>query len=101
LAGGALNVFYRDIRFAVPLIIQVWMYATPIVYPASLVPDRFRQIYALNPMVGIVESYRNIFVRGAGPDWSALAIGCLPTLFLLVVGYTFFKRVEPQFADII
>lgn len=101
LIGSALNVFYRDARFVVPLAVQVWMYATPIVYPTSLVPDRFRQVYALNPMVGVIESYRNIFIRGLEPDWPSLAVGAIATLILLVLGYAFFKHFEPDFADII
>lgn len=101
LIGSALNVFYRDIRFIVPLLIQIWLYATPIVYPASLVPERLRWIYALNPMVGVIESYRNIFIRGHAPDWPSLALGTISAMGLLVFGYLFFKRVEPTFADII
>ncbi len=101
LIGSALNVFYRDVRFVVPLAIQIWLYATPIVYPASLVPDRFRWVYALNPMVGVIESYRNIFLRGRAPDWPSLALGAASAAILLVFGYAFFKRVEPTFADLI
>lgn len=101
LAGATLNVLYRDIRFVVPLVIQIWMYATPIVYPSSLIPNRLRSIYALNPMVGVVESYRNVFIRGLGPDWPSLTLGMFSTLVLFVLGYTFFKHLEPEFADII
>ncbi len=101
LIGSAVNVFYRDIRFVVPLAVQIWMYATPIIYPTSLVPNRFRQVYALNPMVGLIESYRNVLIRGLGPDWPALAVGAISTLILLVLGYAFFKHFESDFADII
>jgi lipopolysaccharide transport system permease protein len=101
LIGATLNVFYRDIRFAIPLLTQIWMFATPIVYPASMVPERFRSIYALNPMVGVIESYRNIFIRGQGPEWSSLGMGIASTVGILVVGYSLFKKLDPQFADII
>jgi len=101
LIGSALNVFFRDIRFVIPLAVQIWMYATPIVYPSSLVPAHLRTLYALNPMVGIIESYRNIFLHGRPPDWTLLATGALSTTILLLAGYAFFKRVEPIFADII
>lgn len=99
--GATLNVFYRDIRFAVPLVMQVWMYATPIVYSLSLVPERWRGLYALNPMVGLIESYRNILVRGSEPAWELLGIGVVSSFLLLVVGYFVFKRAEPTFADLI
>ncbi len=99
--GSALNVFFRDIRFLVPLIIQIWLFATPIIYPLSLVPERFLNIYALNPMVGIIESYRNIFLRGEPPTWSLLAISSVVTIFVFILGLSFFQRVESKFADII
>lgn len=101
LFGSALNVFFRDIRFLVPLVIQIWMFASPVVYPIDLVPERLLPIYMLNPMVGIIESYRAIFLFGLPPLWSALAIGGAVTIFLLVSGFIFFKRVEPSFADLI
>ncbi len=99
--GSALNVFYRDIRFVVPIGVQIWMYATPIVYPLSLVPSRLQHLLALNPMVGLIESYRNVFVRGISPAWPFLIPGAFISLALLVVGYTLFKRLEPAFADVI
>lgn len=101
LIGSALNVFFRDIRFIIPLLTQVWMYATPIMYPVDLVPERFRSIYAINPMVGIIESYRNIFLRGQPPEWPSLALSSVITILLFGFGYAFFKRVEPAFADVI
>lgn len=101
LFSSAVNVFFRDIRFLVPLTIQVWMYASPIVYPIDLVPEWLLPIYSLNPMVGIIESYRAIFLHGSPPQWTALAIGGAVTMFLLVSGYIFFKKVEPSFADLI
>ncbi len=101
LLGSALNVFFRDIRFIIPLLIQIWMYATPIVYPAALIPDWLRPFYNLNPMVGIIESYRAVLLLGLPPVWPTLGLGIIVSTVLLVVGYFFFKRVEPMFADII
>lgn len=101
LAGSALNVFFRDIRFIVPLMIQIWMYASPVIYPTTLVPEWLLPLYNLNPMVGIIQSYRSIFLYGLAPSWSALLPGFLITVILLVAAYLFFKRVEPNFADII
>lgn len=105
LLGSALLVFFRDVRFVVPLLIQVWMYASPIIYPSSLVsdlvPERLRTLYFLNPMAGIIDGYRRVLLTSEAPDFGALAVGSAVTLVLLVGGYSFFKRSEPVFADLI
>ena len=101
LLGATLNVFFRDIRFIVPLLLQIWLYATPVIYPVSMVPQWLLPYYALNPMVGIIESYRAIFLHAASPAWNLLAIGTVVTLVVLCMGFVFFKRTEPLFADII
>lgn len=101
LFTSAINVFYRDIRFIVPLGLQLWMYATPIIYPASVVPERFRTIYMLNPMAGLVESYRAVALRGELPQPSVLGPAAIISASVLVLGYLYFKRVEWQFADVI
>lgn len=101
LLAAAINVFFRDIRFIVPLVTQVWMYASPVVYPLSEVPERFRPYYLLNPMAGIIDGYRRALLHGQPPDVGALAIAAGMALGLLAVGYLFFKRVEMTFADII
>src|SRR4051812_27706193 len=69
---SATQVRFRDIGVAVPLLLQLWLFATPIIYPLSSVPERFRAIYSLNPMVGVVESFRQVSLRGAEPDYSSL-----------------------------
>lgn len=66
--ASALNVYYRDVKYALPLIVQLWMYATPIIYPMSSIPERFSKFYLLNPMTGIIESYRNVLIKGSGPS---------------------------------
>lgn len=96
-----LNVFFRDIGLLIPLIIQVWMYATPIIYPMSLVPERFRPFYALNPMAGIVEAYRNILLHNSVPDCTSLSIAAVVSLVVLVLGMMYFKRVEFKLADVL
>jgi len=101
LLGSAILVFFRDMRFVVPLLNQVWMYATPIIYPAARVPVQFRTLYFLNPMAGIVDSYRQVLLLGKTPQVDAIAPGAVVTLVLLVAGYVFFKRAEPVFADLI
>jgi len=101
LLGSALLVFFRDVRFVVPLLIQVWFYATPIIYPVSLVPEQYRTLYFLNPMAGIIDGYRRVLLSGEAPQFDALALGGVVTMILLVAGIGFFKRSEPAFADLI
>lgn len=101
LVGAALNVFYRDIRFIVPLGIQLWLYASPVIYPITLVPERYRALYMLNPMAGLIHSYRRIFLNGEPPSWEYLGISALSALVLVLGGYWLFKRLELSFADII
>ena len=101
LFGAAFLVFFRDVRFVVPLLIQVWMYATPIIYPATSVPAQFRTLYFLNPMAGVIDGYRRVLLLGEWPMLDAIALEVIVTLVLLVAGYVFFKRSEPVFADLI
>jgi lipopolysaccharide transport system permease protein len=100
LGLAAMNVFYRDVKPLLTLVIQIWFYASPIIYPLSLVPEKLRFIYFLNPMAGILESYRAILVYGTSPG-SYLLISSVIALATFVLGYWFFKRVEFQFADVI
>jgi lipopolysaccharide transport system permease protein len=100
LIGAALNVYYRDVRHLFVLGLQIWLYATPIIYPVSLVPDRFRALYFFNPMAGIIEANRAVLLYQQRPG-SYLIISAVISVIVLAVGYLFFKRVEPQFADII
>lgn len=100
LAMAAMNVFYRDVKPILSLVIQMWFYASPIIYPISMVPEKFRLIYFINPMAGILESYRAVLIDGTLPG-SYLLISATIALVTLVFGYWFFKRVEFQFADII
>jgi lipopolysaccharide transport system permease protein len=100
LIGSALNVFYRDIRHLVTLGLQIWLYATPIIYPISAVPEKVRPFYFLNPMAGIIEGYRAVLLHASYPG-SSLLISISIALLFLVFGYWFFKRVEHQFADVV
>ena len=97
---SALSVFSRDIQPLLTLGLQLWFYASPIIYPVSVVPERFRTLYFLNPMAGILEAYRDVLIRGVLPG-EYLIISAIESLLILVIGYWFFKRVEPVFADII
>lgn len=98
--GAALNVFYRDVKHIIVLLIQVWLYATPIIYPVSSVPAWLRPYYFLNPMAGIIEAYRDILLRQQGPS-AYLLLSLLVATVVLLVGYRFFKKVEFQFADVV
>ena len=97
---SALNVKYRDVKFAIPFMVQIWMYVSPIAYPTSVVPAKWRVLYSLNPIVGIVDGYRSALF-GNPFNWQAIAISVVITLVLLVYGLLQFRKVESSFADII
>jgi lipopolysaccharide transport system permease protein len=97
---SAVNVQYRDIRYVVPFLIQVWMYASPIVYPLSQVPERYRWIVALNPLAGVIEGYRSAFFGGP-LDVASLTLSLSAGVALLASGALYFRRVERTFADVI
>ena len=101
LLGGAAIVFFRDVRFVIPLLVQVWMYASPVIYPAEMVPERWRVLYFMNPMAGIIDGYRRVWVMDQEPLLWALALGVAVTILLLFISYPVFKRLEPTFADVI
>jgi len=97
---SALNVKYRDIRYALPFVIQLWMFVTPIIYPSSLVPEKWRWMLALNPLTGIIEGYRAALL-GREFDWTALGISTVIMLVLLVYAAFTFRRMEKSFADLV
>ncbi|HEU4833388.1 MAG TPA: ABC transporter permease [Pyrinomonadaceae bacterium] len=97
---SALNVKYRDVGLALPVFIQLWMFVSPVVYPLTLVPERWRLLYSLNPLVGIIEGFRAALF-GKSFNWPALGISTLVTLALLLYAGFVFKRREKTFADII
>ncbi len=98
---SALNVKYRDVASVVPLITQLWMFASPVLYPASLVPESIRWYYGLNPMAGVIEGFRWALFGKTAPDWSMVSVSLAVVLVLLVGGVMFFRRVERTFADVI
>mgnify|MGYP001318788460 CR=1 FL=1 len=101
LFTSAIQVYFRDVGHALPLLMQVWMYATPIAYPLSSVPGWLLPAYMLNPMVGIIDGYRRALLHGAAPELSYLVPAFAVTLVLLVAAYLNFKRAERTFADVI
>ena len=98
---SALNVKYRDVGYVIPFMIQFWMYASPVIYPVSLVPERWRLLYSLNPMVGVIEGFRWAMLGKAHPDFGIIAVSALVVLALLFAGLVYFKHMERTFADII
>ena len=98
---ASLGVFLRDIVQGIALLLMVWMYLTPIIYPESMVPERFRALINANPFTHLVRSYRNIMLEGAPPDWSGLAYFTGFALIVFLFGYWWFARTRKNFADVI
>lgn len=98
---SVLNVEYRDVRYTVPFITQFWMFATPIVYPSSLLSEPWRTIYGLNPMVGVVEGFRWALLGTKTAPGPTIAVSAAASLLLLVGGAFYFRRMEKTFADVV
>jgi lipopolysaccharide transport system permease protein len=100
-ALSAVNVRYRDVRYVIPFAIQMWLFASPIAYPSSLLGEPWQTISAINPMVGIVEGFRWAVLDTADAPWELIGISAISALVLLVAGLAYFDRVERRFADLI
>jgi lipopolysaccharide transport system permease protein len=100
LLFSALNVYYRDFSYALPFVLQVWMYASPVVYSSSLVPEEWQLLYGLNPLVGVIDGFRWALL-GASPPTVTLLESAVIACVMLAVGAGVFKRVERSFADVI
>ena len=98
---GPINVRYRDVKHTVPFLIQIWMYASPVVYPLEIVPEQWRWLYALNPMVGLIEGFRWAVTGQGVPDLTAMGVGLVLIVVLLSGGLVFFRKNEHSFADLI
>jgi lipopolysaccharide transport system permease protein len=96
---SAVNVKYRDVKYAIPFVVQLWLFLSPIIYPSSMVPERFRIFLALNPLSGILEGFRAGVVPEARVEWTVLGPSLLTTAVVLVVGIAYFRRAERAFAD--
>lgn len=100
LALSSVNVYYRDVRYTLPFLLQIGLFASPVVYSLSVVPESWRFLYAtLNPVAGAIDGVRRIVLHGEWPDFAALGVGTAWSLLLLVAGYALFKRLERGFAD--
>jgi lipopolysaccharide transport system permease protein len=98
---SALNVVYRDVRYALPFLTQLWMFATPVAYPASLLPEQWRWIYAVNPMVSVVEGFRWALLGTTVLDAPMLAASVTAATGAVAIGIWYFRRLESTFADVI
>jgi lipopolysaccharide transport system permease protein len=98
---AALNVRYRDIGYVVPFLTQIWMFASPIIYPASMIPEKYRWLYSLNPMTGVIEAFRWTLLGKAHPDFLMIAVSAIVVLGVFAGGLVFFRRMERTFADVI
>lgn len=101
LLGSAMNVFARDIRLAVPFLVQLWLFVTPVLYPLRQARERLGDVLLLNPMTGLVGSFRTVLIDGRSPDAQLLIPAMVGTVVLLVVGLWYFRSTEPRFADVI
>jgi lipopolysaccharide transport system permease protein len=98
---AALNVQYRDFRYTIPFLTQFWMFASPVAYPSSLVPERWRGTYGLNPMAGVIEGFRWALLDKANPSWQLLVVSVVVVAALLAGGLSYFRRLERTFADVV
>lgn len=98
---SALNVMYRDVRYTIPFMTQFWLFLTPIAYPSSLVPEKWRMLYGLNPMAGVVEGFRWALLGKSDQDWSLVVVSSIVVVALLAGGLVYFRRMEKNFADVV
>jgi lipopolysaccharide transport system permease protein len=98
---ASLGVFLRDITQGITLLLMAWLYLTPIIYPESAVPDRFRTAINVNPFTSLVRNYRRVFLDGLPPDWIGLAYFSVIALLVFLFGYWWFARTRKNFADVI
>ena len=97
----ALSIQYRDINYAMGFLIQLLMYAAPVVYPVSSVPAQFRLVYGLFPMVGVIEGFRSALLGTVPMPWDLIAIGPVSATILFITGTFYFRRMEHIFADVV
>jgi lipopolysaccharide transport system permease protein len=98
---SALNVRYRDVRYTIPFLIQLWFLATPVMYPSSVLPERWRVLYGINPMAGVVEGFRWGLLGGTEPPGRMLLVSIAIILVALAGGFRYFRRMEATFADVV
>ena len=97
---AALNIQYRDVKYVVPFLLQLWMFASPVVYPLSLVPDRYRLAYSLNPLAGAIAGFRSALLGAGGPTGVEFGVSLGMACLIFVGGAAYFRRTERVFADV-
>jgi len=98
---AAANLFYRDIQYIVGLVLMVWMYLTPVIYPTELFPPQYQWIFKLNPMAVIINAYREVILAGGMPNLRSLSLALIISLILYIIFYKLFKKLEGVFADVV
>ena len=98
---SALNVQYRDVRYTIGFLVQLWLFLTPVAYPSSIVPEQWRPLYGLNPMAGVVEGFRWALLGKSQPPGAMLWVSVAAVIVILFGGLYYFRRMEQQFADIV
>ena len=98
---SALNVQYRDIRYVIPFLIQLWMFVSPVIYPVSMVNEKYQWLLALNPMGGVIKAYRASLLGHMPVDWFLLSLSTAIIILLFITGLYYFRRMEKVFADVV
>jgi lipopolysaccharide transport system permease protein len=98
---SAVNIKYRDVAYVIPFLTQFWLFVTPVAYPSTIIPERWRLLYSLNPMVGVVEGFRWALLGRENLAWDLVFVSVLVVLALLISGLFYFRRMEHQFADVV
>jgi len=98
---AALNVKYRDVKYVLPFLIQLLLFATPIIYPASMVPERFRWLMAINPLTALIEGFRNMVMPSRSVDWTLLGISTISIGVIFAAGVAYFRSTERAMADVV
>jgi len=101
MTTSAVNVFYRDVNPVVQISLQLWLYLTPVAYPLSAVPPRYKPLFVLNPLSAVVEGFRSSIVFGRAPDWRLVGVSATVTVVLFMAAWVLFKRMDKYFADVI
>jgi len=96
-----LNVQYRDVRYTINFLVQFWLFATPVAYPSSLIPEKWRVFYGLNPMAGVVEGFRWALLGKSEPPGMMLWVSVVMVVLILTGGLYYFRRMEQEFADVV
>lgn len=99
--ASAINVRYRDVGYAIPFLMQIWMFVSPVFYPVSMVPAKWHILYSLNPLAGVIEGFRWALLGKESPDFGVMAVSAIIVFILLLGGIVYFKRMERTFADVV